>query len=70
LIKGWLTPRSAKVVSVFRAVPFRHRCDELAAHGRAVAQHMVARLPVGKIDRRDTAVLVHESSEAVARPNF
>jgi hypothetical protein len=35
------------------SVPFRHRCA-LSSRGVAPDEHKVARLPVGKIDRRET----------------
>lgn len=43
----------------------------IVATVRASSQHKLARLPVGKIDRRETECWMHESSErGVSAANF
>jgi hypothetical protein len=53
-MSGSPTPRSAKVLIIKRFDVFQHRVVLVCGEIRALSQHKVARLPVGKIDRRDT----------------
>ena len=57
LTKGARTPRSAKVLSVFTFGAFQASGVPDRRDGSRADQHKLARLPVGKIDRRETVVL-------------
>ena len=52
------------------SVPFRHRVCRVRRDGSRADQHKVARLPVGKIDRRETVVLGHDHRNSVFQPRI